>query len=177
MAFEPPQFEEMAQMRKEQKLEFKVSVSRHLHGLEIQELDATKEYAEMHYFTSKHRSEHETLIQPSKFWSELAMHLCGKLSFSNFLSTYFVTSTTNFSELIFTLSLMDLPFVEESHGLKSEKGRRVEIKAASNTMIFMKEIAQTKKSHNRNLLVVHRYLEKDKTEETKEFLINQVYTC
>jgi hypothetical protein len=35
MAFEPPQFEEMAQMRKEQKLEFKVSVSRHLHGLEI----------------------------------------------------------------------------------------------------------------------------------------------
>jgi hypothetical protein len=38
---------------------------------------------------------------------------------------------------------MDLPFTEESHGLRSEKGRRVEIKAASNLMLFMKEIAQT----------------------------------
>jgi hypothetical protein len=32
-------------------------------------------------------------------------------------------------------------------------------------------------SRNRNLLVVHRYLELGKTEEVNEFLVNQVYTC
>jgi hypothetical protein len=74
----------------------------------------------MHYFTTKQRSEHESLIPANKFWGEFAMHLCGKMSFNNFLSTYFVISASNFTEVVLTLSLMDLPFVEQSHGLKSE---------------------------------------------------------
>ena len=109
----------------------------------MKELDATKEYAETHYFNVKERSEHEHLIPINHFWSDFAMHLCGKLTFKDFLSTNFVLSVSNFTELVLTLALLDLPFKEESHGLRSETGRRVEVKAASNLMLFMKEIAQT----------------------------------
>ena len=81
------------------------------------------------------------MIPVNRFWSELGMHLCGKMTFKDFLSTHFVLSVSNFTELVLTIALLDLPFTEESHGLRSEKGRRVEIKAASNLMLFMKEIA------------------------------------
>ena len=41
----------------------------------------------------------------------------------------------------------------------------------------MKEISDTDTNINKNILVVHRYFEKDKSErEVDEFLINEVYT-
>ncbi len=42
--------------------------------------------------------------------------------------------------MILSLAVLDLPFDEESHGLRSEQGRRVEIKAASNLLLFLKDI-------------------------------------
>lgn len=45
-------------------------------------------------------------------------------------------------------------------------------------ILFLKEISETETEINSNLLVVHRYFEKDKTErEVTEFLINEVYAC
>lgn len=42
------------------------------------------------------------------------------MTFKDFLSTHFVLSVSNFTELVLTLALLDLPFSEESHGLRSE---------------------------------------------------------
>ena len=54
----------------------------------------------------------------------------------------------------------------------------MEIKAAANMIIFLKEIQEADTNINKNLLVVQRYFEKDKTErEVQEFLINEVYAC
>lgn len=75
-------------------------------------------------------------------------------------------------------AVVDLPFKEESHGFRSGEGRSVEIKAASNMIIFLKEIMEAETNMNKNLLVVHRYFEKDKMErEVQEFLVNEVYVC
>jgi hypothetical protein len=76
------------------------------------------------------------------------------------------------------LAFIDLPFKEESHGFRSGEGRSVEIKAASNMVIFLKEIQEAATDVNKNMLVVHRYFEKDKTDrEVQEFLVNEVYAC
>jgi len=74
--------------------------------------------------------------------------------------------------------LIDLPFVDASHGFRTSGGRGVEIKAASNIIMFLKEIRETDAAINKDLMVVHRYFEQGKREkEVEEFLINEKYVC
>lgn len=87
------------------------------------------------------------------------MHIATNRTFKGFLSSHFILGTSNLNEVALVLSLIDLPSKEESHGFRSEQGRRVEIKAASNLILFLKEVQETKASIDRNLLVVHRYFE------------------
>jgi hypothetical protein len=56
------------------------------------------------------------------------------------LSSNFVVTSSNINEVAFVLALIDLPFVEESHGFRASSGRKVDIKAASNFIVFLKEI-------------------------------------
>lgn len=94
------------------------------------------------------------------------------------MASIFTLALSNFNETVLSLVLLDLPFVEESHGFKTGQGRGVEIKAASNMIIFLKEIQEAETQINKDLLVVHRYFEKDKMQrEVEEFLINEVYAC
>ena len=72
------------------------------------------------------------------FWADLAAHLARLGSFTGFSTVNFITAVTNVNEIIFVLATLDMPFIEESHGLKSERGRKVEIKAASNLLMFTK---------------------------------------
>ena len=45
-------------------------------------------------------------------------------------------------------------------------------------IVFLKEITETDTSLNKDILVIHRYFEKDKKDkEVEEFLINEVYVC
>ena len=110
------------------------------------------------------------------FWVDFASHLVkGTLGF---LSSNFTLALSNLNEAAIAFALIDLPFKEESHGFRSGEGRSVEIKAAANMIIFLKEIQEADTNINKNLLVVQRYFEKDKTErEVQEFLINEVYAC
>jgi flagellar hook-associated protein 2 len=48
--------------------------------------------------------------------------------------------TLTINEAALAFAFIDLPFKEESHGFRSGEGRGVEIKAASNMTIFLKEI-------------------------------------
>jgi len=100
--------------------------------------------------------------------------LAKKGSLKDFISVNFITAVSSLNEIILVLASLDFPFVEESHGLRSEQGRKVEVKAANNLLMFTKEISQTVKSVNTNLLILHRYLEKDTDKEVElgDFLIN-----
>ncbi len=117
------------------------------------------------------------------FWVALADHLAGSSEeasrlLKNVLTSSFTLALSNINEAALAFAFIDLPFKEESHGFRSGEGRGVEIKAASNMVIFLKEIQEAQTDINKNLLLVHRYFEKDKTErEVKEFLINEVYAC
>jgi hypothetical protein len=99
----------------------------------------------------------------NSFWEELAHHLAfeGK-SITTFLSSSFTLALSNVNEAALALALLDLSFKEESHGFKAREGRSVEIKSASNMVIFLKEISNAETSIDKNLLVVQRYFEKDK---------------
>lgn len=127
----------------------------------------------------KYLSEHPGLVNHNPFWAALADHLINNNGeFASFVTTLFTLSTSNINEIAFSLAFMDLPFANESHGFKASSGRGVEIKAASNMVIFLKEIQETESDLNKDLLVVHRYFEHGKSDkEVDEFLINERYTC
>ena len=94
------------------------------------------------------------------------------------MSEYFTLALSNINEAALAIALIDLPFKDDSHGFKANKGRGVQIKAASNMILFLKEIQETDTQLNKDLLVVQRYFEKGKNErEVEEFLINEVYAC
>jgi len=106
-------------------------------------LDNTKEYAETHYYKIKHRHEHKELIKVNCFWSTLAQYIVEAASgnlLKNFLTSNFTLALSNLNEAALAFALIDLPFKEESHGFRSGEGRGVEIKAAANMIIFLKEI-------------------------------------
>jgi len=118
-------FSQVQEMRREQKVQFK-------------ELDQTKEYAETQYYKVKFRNESQNLFEYNLFWADLASHIARVGSFTGFATVNFITAVSNINEIIFVLATMDMPFTEESHGLRSERGRKVEIKAASNLLMFTK---------------------------------------
>lgn len=118
-------FSQVQEMRREQKVQFK-------------ELDQTKEYAETQYYKVKFRNESQNLFGYNLFWADLASHIAFVGSFTGFATVNFITAVSNINEIIFVLATMDMPFTEESHGLRSERGRKVEIKAASNLLMFTK---------------------------------------
>jgi hypothetical protein len=115
----------------------------------------------------------------NSFWADLALHLATNgTQHRHFLSSNFTLALNSLNEAALAFSFLDLPFKEESHGFRSGEGRGVEIKAASNMIIFLKEIQEAQTDINKNLLLVHRYFEHGKTDrEVAEFLINEVYAC
>jgi hypothetical protein len=115
----------------------------------------------------------------NSFWADLALHLATNgTQHRHFLSSNFTLALNSLNEAALAFSFLDLPFKEESHGFRSGEGRGVEIKAASNMIIFLKEIQEAQTDINKNLLLVHRYFELGKTDrEVAEFLINEVYAC
>ena len=75
------------------------------------------------------------------FWVSLAAYLVtGSSLLKNFMTSNFTLALSNLNEAALAFALVDLPFKEESHGFRSGEGRSVEIKAASNMIIFLKEI-------------------------------------
>lgn len=56
------------------------------------------------------------------------------------MSSCFTLALSNLNEAALAFALTDLQFKEESHGFKANQGRGVEIKAASNMILFLKEI-------------------------------------
>lgn len=78
------------------------------------------------------------------------------------------------------LALLDLPFRAESHGLRANEGRKLEVKAANNLIMFVKEIRETDSSPETSVTVVQRYFDlgdRLQERELEDFLINRAYGC
>ena len=75
---------------------------------------------------------------------------------------------------------MDLPYKSIDHQYTAKGGRSQEIVAASNMIIFKKEIRESQAEPEDNLLVIHRFFEynnQNSDSKIKEYLTNSVYGC
>ncbi len=107
----------------------------------FQKLDQTKEWAENNYYKLPIEKQLADLVTVNAFWADYAAH-DGK---SPFLSKSFVLATRNFTELMFALSVLDLPFKAGAHAEKLD-GLAYVLDAATPLVVFHREIREAARS-------------------------------
>ena len=100
-------------------------------------------------------------------------------SVHGFLSSNFSDACHNLTEIVAALAFLDLPTESAEHGYKTIEGRTLEVKAASNMIIFKKEVKQCSGDIRTNILVAQRYVDweikGDEDEKIEEYLVNHIY--
>ena len=97
-----------------------------------------------------------------------------------FLTPNFIYATNSLTEIIAVLAIIDLPFNEPNHSVSIEGDKGIKVKAASNFVVFKKEIKEAEAEIDTNLLSIHRFYEFNNSgskKKLKEFITHQVYTC
>jgi hypothetical protein len=103
----------------------------------FQKLDKTHEWAENNYYRlpiEQHVADH---VKVNAFWGDYAAH-DGK---TPFLSKAFPEATSNFTEMMLALAVLDLPFKAVAHGEKVE-GVSYTLQAGSPVLLFHREIRE-----------------------------------
>jgi hypothetical protein len=104
-------------------------------------LDKTKEYAENNYYKLPIHRQDNTLIAINAFWSDYANYVGTGV----FLSKNFVLATSNFTEVMFAVSMLDLPL---NTGIKDEpldvafEDTKMILNTKKATIAFHKEIKE-----------------------------------
>lgn len=148
------------------------------------ELDSTKEWVENNYYELPIEQQLAGLVDVNRFWNAYAEHP----NEQPFLSKHLAEATGNFTEMMFALSVLDLPF--EAADPKSEfKGPQLTIQSPGPMVVFHKEIQPAEKVAEESPILVterffkqgdrHRYENGQQVDKfvTGEFLIHQVYGC
>lgn len=98
-----------------------------------------------------------------------------------FVTADFIHCSIDFTDLVATISLMDLPWQSDStHSFDPYSERGIEITPKTNMIIFKKELQKTDNEFNENIMAIHRFFDEDnKNSEMKivEFLPQRVYGC
>ena len=101
----------------------------------FQRLDQTKEWAENNYYHLPIEEQVGGLVAVNAFWADYAAH-DGP---GPFLSPSFPLATSNFTEMMLALSVLDLPFEAAEHAEQLD-GLRYTVTAASPVVVFHREI-------------------------------------
>ncbi len=131
----------------------------------LEELGETREYAETHYYGNTEGKYWKNQVSESGFWADYAEHVCTG-SKKPFLADSFTSAYHCLTEVVAALALLDLPPLSAEHGYRTLEGRSAELKAASNLVIFKKEIKESKGEIRSNILDA----------KIEEFLVNHIYT-
>jgi len=100
-----------------------------------EQLDKTQEWAENNYYKLPIDQQNADLVTVNAFWRDLALLPAGQ----PFLSTAFPEASHNFTEMLFALAVLDLPFT--SPDLESElTDRRLKLQASAPLVVFHEEI-------------------------------------
>ncbi len=145
----------------------------------LQETGETKEFVETHYFGVT-GTDFRDLSSPVEFWAEYAQHVVDDQTAKRrtpFISSKFADQISTVTDVLGMLSLLDLPEDRVEHGFKSLEGRKAELKAAGNLILYQKEIRESKVNINKNIQVSQKYIDIESNEEmlTDEFLVNNPY--
>lgn len=123
----------------------------------------TKKYAETHYYdeggnpvTTGHSK-----VSHHLFWAAVAEYaLKNKGNLKGFADPSFIyTCGTSFTAQIAILTLLDIPEKASSHGLRGDSKRGLEISAASNLILLVKDIKETQVKIETSILIVQRYFD------------------
>jgi len=147
-------------------------------------LDPTMEWAENNYYKLRIAEQHAGLISVGPFWVDYAKH-DGK---SPFLSRHLADASRNFTEMMFALSVTDLPFEPAKHLVAFENGK-MNLAPASPVVAFHEEVRRTDGPDGKVPVLVGQNFYKpndrfidvngERTDKyvTGEFIINTVYGC
>ena len=129
----------------------------------LEQMGATKEFAETHYYNDKEAPRASTTGKVSyhAFWSSVAEYaIANEGSLKNFADSSFIYHAgENFTAQAAILSFLDLPEKASSHGLRPNQSRGLEINAANNLLVFLKEVRETETKDENQIIVVQRYFE------------------
>ena len=148
------------------------------------ELEATQEYVETRYYGLQMASS-QSVIRVSPFWADA---MASALQEQPFLSQNFAYESWSSCGGILALALLDLPLVSSEHGLRAGQGREATLKAASNLLLFRKQVKSAPFDQQHSVLVAQRFFDpaeqftyNDKNQKVEkpveEFLVRQVYAC
>ena len=104
----------------------------------FRELGPTKEWAENNYYQLPLAQQNADLVTINAFWRDYAAW-DGK---APFLSEHLTEATRNFTEMMFALAVLDLPFEPAKHTTKTDAGAFT-LTAASPVIVFHKQIKPT----------------------------------
>lgn len=148
-------------------------------------MEATNEYVETQYYKVTDADQNKGLVKLNRFWCDYAASLAA--GEKEFLSSAFTDCCKSERESFLVICVLDLHMDDaEAHEFKPDDGRGVKITAASNLLMFKKDIKACELDLTKNdIMVIHRYQElalkrTDDGEEDDaptEFLSRTAYTC
>ncbi|MCX7819959.1 MAG: hypothetical protein N2652_12260 [Kiritimatiellae bacterium] len=97
--------------------------------------DMPRELAEQGYYRRPLAEQAPTLVPAGRFWAELAAHPDGR----PFLSTDFLFTTTNLTEMLLALSTLDLPF-ESSPLIREAQGERILLRSEQPIFLLVRHV-------------------------------------
>ncbi len=151
------------------------------------QMPAVKEWAENNYYHIPIEQQLAARVPINAFWRDYAAHLAEHKE-QPFLSQHVVVPTSNFSEMMFALAVLDLPAKAGEHDVQTEDAS-LTLKAASPTIVFHKQIKEAAASDDNTPVLVgqnffrhgDRYIHVENVQRdkyvTEEFLPGVVYGC
>jgi hypothetical protein len=150
-------------------------------------LDKTMELVENNYYHLPIETQVASLVNVNGLWRDYA-DTSAKGAGTAFLSKNLGQPTSNFTEMMFALSVIDLPFESPKHDTKRDAGSYA-LTAAGPVIAFHKEIKESESAAEKTPILVsqnyyrvsdrYTYVENERTDKyvTDEFLTHVVYGC
>jgi len=147
-------------------------------------LDPTQEWAENNYYKLRIQQQLADLVPVAEFWQDYARHDRK----SPFLSRHLAEASRNFTEMMFALSVLDLPFEAGKHDVKFDAGKMT-LTPANNLIAFHEEVRPADGVGGQLPILVSQnfYRHGDRYREeggekydkfvTGEFVVHTVYGC
>ena len=147
-------------------------------------LDKTQEWVENNYYQLPIEQQNGELVTVNAFWRDYAQHD----SDGRFYSTHLATASGRFSEMMFAMSVLDLPFESADHDVQYQD-TKMTLTAASPCIVFHEEIREAaSKMDQTPILVSENFFQRDDRYRhennerrdkfvTDEFLVHTVYGC
>ncbi len=150
----------------------------------FRQLDKTEEWVENNYWhlpIERHTAE---LVTVNGFWRDFAACPVDR----PFLSTRMAEATRNFTEMMFALSVLDLPFTSPTHEMAAEQNR-LHLKPGADVVIFHQEVKPAAAPEKGSAILIgqnffarsdrYRFENNERFDKfvTEEFQTFRVYGC